>query len=1122
MNLVSPSPFLFADAEASLLWKQAATLREQAGYAGKKSPPAKEADRPDRTLDPNARDTEDEVPGRRWEMWQAEAAGGQELLFLKRLEWDGLTEEAARNLLDGANPDLMDPSAGWLSFLQALPLAQASADETSHAMVDRVIRDQPELPFGPVFRLPLLVALQLSQEGPPLQNGLISPEATAAALGGLLKELCQLHAPVLVTGLQKFLETERKPADPLSTSGHDAFCAAAGSTDGWKTRCQEFPVLARLTGILSSGWAREWAEFLGRLDQDWSLLTRSFFPQQDAPPLTLDLVSAGISDRHDGAGTVKILTFSGNRRLVYKRRPLELEADFHEMLETLRKEGLECAPPSLKVLPRGGYGWVEFAMAAPVKSPEEFGRWFETAGSLLCLMHVLGGNDGHMENIIATPGGPVLIDVETLLQPTLATASSQASRGTFQEAARKLQDSVLQTGLLPQWQRGPRGTLYDIGGLTGTGGYESPVPRQVWENTGTDALAAVWRRPIARGLENLPQCHGHRRSASRHLLELCHGFATTWKFLSEHPGLLRQVLPWWEHALLRVLLRPTTHYAALLERSFAPGSLVSGIDRSLIFEAVRLVHVRNHPERPLLWPALEAEIAALEAGDIPAFYVHAGGHDLVDAHGRIVADGVFAESALNAALARLNHLDHEGLQRQLGLIGSAFIQPGSNCLGEVPLATPQAVPVDYEALLRANPRISPEGLIQTAQVLGDQIIGSAIRGQDGFVTWLLPTALRPDQKNQRGVSYYLYDGAAGMSLFLGALAAVTQSDAARSTALAALEPVKAILASAQSAQLISREGIGGASGLASLVYVFPVLAELLNEPPLLDRGLEISQFIDAGRIGADQQLDVVSGSAGAILALLALHQHTGASGPLQRAVQCGIHLLEKSVRTAGDGLAWPSWPDRLLLAGYSHGAAGTGLALHKLGLASGEARFLDAAQAALRYERTLFDPSAANWPILLPGGRTRLASTWCHGAPGVLLARAGMRAEGTPETDAEISRELEIARSTTLAAGLSAIDHLCCGTMGRVAILHDTASVLGGSRNLELAHLGATLTIRRAQQRKAFSLQTDPVRNGVFQPGFFRGTSGIGYTFLRLARPDLIPSVLQWETRCPATAGVPA
>jgi lantibiotic modifying enzyme len=33
----------------------------------------------------------------------------------------------------------------------------------------------------------------------------------------------------------------------------------------------------------------------------------------------------------------------------------------------------------------------------------------------------------------------------------------------------------------------------------------------------------------------------------------------------------------------------------------------------------------------------------------------------------------------------------------------------------------------------------------------------------------------------------------------------------------------------------------------------------------------------------------------------------------------------------------------------------------------------------------------------------------------------------------------------------------------------------------------------------------------VDNPSFFQGTAGIGYELLRMARPDLLPSVLLWE-----------
>ena len=86
--------------------------------------------------------------------------------------------------------------------------------------------------------------------------------------------------------------------------------------------------------------------------------------------------------------------------------------------------------------------------------------------------------------------------------------------------------------------------------------------------------------------------------------------------------------------------------------------------------------------------------------------------------------------------------------------------------------------------------------------------------------------------------------------------------------------------------------------------------------------------------------------------------------------------------TAGPGVS------STLLTGLSHGAAGIGLALFELHAATGRPEFLETARGAFAYEDTFFDPRENNWrnlrssPRLLP-----FARAWCHGAPGIALAR---------------------------------------------------------------------------------------------------------------------------------------
>ena len=45
---------------------------------------------------------------------------------------------------------------------------------------------------------------------------------------------------------------------------------------------------------------------------------------------------------------------------------------------------------------------------------------FERCGGLIALAYLFRGRDLHMENLIATSGGPVLIDLELLFEPELA------------------------------------------------------------------------------------------------------------------------------------------------------------------------------------------------------------------------------------------------------------------------------------------------------------------------------------------------------------------------------------------------------------------------------------------------------------------------------------------------------------------------------------------------------------------------------------------------------------------------------------------------------------------------------------------------------------------------------
>jgi len=196
------------------------------------------------------------------------------------------------------------------------------------------------------------------------------------------------------------------------------------------------------------------------------------------------------------------------------------------------------------------------------------------------------------------------------------------------------------------------------------------------------------------------------------------------------------------------------------------------------------------------------------------------------------------------------------------------------------------------------------------------------------------------------------------------------------------------------------------------------------------------------------------------------------------------------------------------LTGFSHGAAGIAFALLCLHGACGDARFLAAAEQALDYEAAVFYQSQGNWPDFRSAQKISpvCGNTWCHGAPGIGLARVG----GLSQLDTpELRRDIETALSATRAmAGTEGYDHLCCGHFGRLDLLLATARRLDRPELEVEGRRWASDRTRRAQAAGHFDIQAG-VPGALNNPSLFHGTAGIGYQLLRLVYP--LPSMLLWE-----------
>jgi lantibiotic modifying enzyme len=657
----------------------------------------------------------------------------------------------------------------------------------------------------------------------------------------------------------------------------------------------------------------------------------------------------------------------------------------------------------------------------------------------------------------------------------------------------RLKSSVLRAGLLPQRLcAGEESEGVDFSGLGAVAGQLSSRPLPYWEGAGTDTLRRADKRlPMVDGLHR-PRLQGADVDVSDYSAEILGGFEKIYRLLQDtRDELLRPdgLLARFGHDEVRVILRPTRIYARLLGESFHPDLLRDALERHRFFDWL-WTEVKKRPE---LAPVIRAEQQALLEGDIPLFTTRPTSRDLWSrADERIV--GVLDETGMALVERRLHQLSEEDLGRQQWIIGAA-LAAGTASVERAPQTalhvTGLTIPADAERLLAA------------ACAIGDRLEALALR--DGReVAWIASkTNLKQRQWSLVPAGPDLYEGLPGIAFFLAYLGVLSGEARYTELAQATLGTLRRQLERNPS----SLTGIGAFTGWGGVLYTYAHLAALWQDRQWQ---AEIDTIIERlpDLIERDEVLDVIGGSAGCIGSLL----HRSADGPSPRtlavAVQCGDRLLARA-QTMTHGTAWTTAlaPERPL-TGFSHGAAGIAWALLELAAWTGAPRFRTAALDAIVYERSLFCPAAGNWPDLRPdvpaaanSAAALCATLWCHGAPGIGLARLQMlRHQDDEPTRAEVTTAFE----TTLATGFGYNHSLCHGDLGNLDFLAQAQETLPEPRWRE--------AVGRLTSFILATIQSHGWRCGTPQqiesPGLMTGLAGVGYGLLRLAAPARVPSVL--------------
>jgi len=353
-----------------------------------------------------------------------------------------------------------------------------------------------------------------------------------------------------------------------------------------------------------------------------------------------------------------------------------------------------------------------------------------------------------------------------------------------------------------------------------------------------------------------------------------------------------------------------------------------------------------------------------------------------------------------------------------------------------------------------------------AAAVGEGLLARGVR-EDGRLCWPVR------QKGLRGVSprpWDAYSGSAGVSLFLSLLGRATgdrrfseagEAGLARSLFLARKRrPYEA--------------GLAGVSGLGQILLILGKVAEALRIADSLERPAR------------DEYFELLYGSAGIGTFLLSCYRRTGDRACLRAARVRGDRL-------ARIGAPWPF--DERCSLGYSHGPAGIGEFFLRLYAQTGTRRYRDAAQACAALIARHSRRSGRGLETLYQPDAPRIAHAWCHGSPGILLFElAGAEVLG----GAAWRRRARLRAQATLDFARRVREPALCYCHG-----------LAGNLDLLLEYGWRAEALRLAESRllpralKDRPGLTFPCQFGPWPlPGLFLGDAGIGFFFLRLAKPD--------------------
>lgn len=746
------------------------------------------------------------------------------------------------------------------------------------------------------------------------------------------------------------------------------------------------------------------------------------------PTGALIKVALGKGDTHNGGKSVCKLIFNNNI-VIYKPRKMEMENVFYNLIKWLNRQKIAdyVDLKACTCINSGDSGWMEYIKYKECENINQIKRFYVRIGELLCLLYVLNGKDMHYENIIAEREYPVIIDLETLLHSEISIPDLKPKM--LKTCLNKvIANSVNSIALLPTYIVGKnREDTIDIGGVGFAKPQKAPFKNLFIKNLGTDEVGLIYKYATIYPGQNNPSIKYGSIDTKMYDLQIQAGFSILYKWIMSHQHLFRKKVQ--EEVAgkkVRHLLKPTNSYSRLLNISYHPDLLHNSIDR---YAFLALIRYQQGNIRKQDIHSLREEVHCLYNGDIPYFTTLVDRKELLTSRSNI--QEFFESIILEQVEKKIQSLSQEDLDRQLALIEASYRYSDRS---------KNATPTIFQNNKGIENNVSVRNeYISNIEKIGDLIALKGIYGVSTnnkcAVSWLGVNNINAEVDMIGPVGNDLYDGNAGIALFIAHLFALTNNQKFKNIAYQAIEPLLETLDNFD--EFNGEFNIGAFIGGYGWIYAIEKIAIIFHDFSLeylvKTKAKELACYMKKSICNSD----VISGFAGIIgIITFLFEQGIIAQKDFYELIEFLVKKINAAVKIdkATKGYYWGDG-----YSSYAHGNAGICSQLIKIKKYLKSTKVTNIIQHALNFERGLYDMEKGIWPRRKDSNESQY--TWCNGTAGILLSRLEMKKNGYKDDfiDKEIIYLIHECKTKSMKRDMC----LCHGDIGNLAILKYAADILG-------------------------------------------------------------------------------